>query len=82
VIDNIVWTDSWLSIAVAGCGLIGVGACEEQARKVYASGPPGVEQTSRLGLRDSVTSGMKCELRQEQQDEVVDNFFVEPQNKG
>jgi hypothetical protein len=28
------WTDSWLSIAYAGCGLIGVGAGEEQARKV------------------------------------------------
>jgi hypothetical protein len=34
VIDNIVWTDSWLSIAGAGCGLTGVGAGEEQARKV------------------------------------------------
>jgi hypothetical protein len=36
VIDNIVWTDSWLSIAVAGCVLTGVGAGEEQARKVIA----------------------------------------------
>jgi hypothetical protein len=26
-----VWTDSWISIAGAGCGLIGVGAGEEQA---------------------------------------------------
>jgi hypothetical protein len=26
-----VWTDSWLSIAGAGCGLTGVGAGEEQA---------------------------------------------------
>jgi hypothetical protein len=34
VIDNVVWTDSWLSIAGAGCGLTGVGAGEEQARKV------------------------------------------------
>jgi hypothetical protein len=40
-----VWTDSWLSIVGAGCGLTGVGAgCgltgvgagEEQARKVVA----------------------------------------------
>jgi hypothetical protein len=31
-----VWTDSWLSIAGAGCGAIGVGAGEEQARKVVA----------------------------------------------
>jgi hypothetical protein len=32
-----VWTDSWLSIAGAGCGLTGVGTGEEQARKVVAS---------------------------------------------
>jgi hypothetical protein len=43
VIDNIVWTDSWLSIVGASCGLIGVGAGEEQVQKVYAGGPPGVE---------------------------------------
>jgi hypothetical protein len=34
VIDNVVWTDSWLSIASAGCGLTRFGAGEEQARKV------------------------------------------------
>jgi hypothetical protein len=34
VIDNVVWTDSGVSIAGAGCGLTGVGAGEEQARKV------------------------------------------------
>jgi hypothetical protein len=34
VIDNVVWTDPWLSIAGAGCGLTGVGAGEEQTRKV------------------------------------------------
>jgi hypothetical protein len=28
------WTDSWLTIAGAGCGLIGVDAGEEQAQKV------------------------------------------------
>jgi hypothetical protein len=37
VIDNVVWTNSWLSIAGAGCGLTGVGAGEEQERKVVAS---------------------------------------------
>jgi hypothetical protein len=31
-----VWTGSWLSIAGAACGLIGVGADEEQVRKVVA----------------------------------------------
>jgi hypothetical protein len=30
VIDNVMWTDSWLSIAGAGCGLVGVGVGEEQ----------------------------------------------------
>jgi hypothetical protein len=37
VIDNVVWTDSWLSNAGAGCGLTVVGAGEEQVRKVMAS---------------------------------------------
>jgi hypothetical protein len=36
VIDNVVWTDSWLSNAGAGFGLTGVGAGEAQARKVVA----------------------------------------------
>jgi hypothetical protein len=31
VIDNVVWTDPWLSIVGAGRGLTGVGAGEEQA---------------------------------------------------
>jgi hypothetical protein len=31
-----VWTDSWLSIAGAGCGLTSVGAGEERAAKVIA----------------------------------------------
>jgi hypothetical protein len=36
VIDNVMWTDSWLSIAGAGCDLAGVSAGEEQVRKVVA----------------------------------------------
>jgi hypothetical protein len=56
VIDNIVWTDSWLSIAGAVCGLIGVGACEEQARKVIAGEASSVEKTSRLRSRDPVAN--------------------------
>jgi hypothetical protein len=36
VIDNVVWTVYWLSIAGAVCGLTGVGASEEHARKVVA----------------------------------------------
>jgi hypothetical protein len=55
-----VWTDSCLRIAGAGCNLIGVGAGEEQARKVHADGPQGVEWTSRLGSRDLVADEVKC----------------------
>jgi hypothetical protein len=33
VIDNVVWIDSWLSIAGAGCGLTRVGAGEERSAK-------------------------------------------------
>jgi hypothetical protein len=36
VFVNVVWTNSWLSIAGAGCGFTSVGAGEEQARKVVA----------------------------------------------
>jgi hypothetical protein len=36
VIDNVVWTDSWPSIAGVGYDLICVGAGEERARKVLA----------------------------------------------
>jgi hypothetical protein len=55
-----VWTNSWLSNAGAGCGLTRVGAGEEQARKVIAVRPPGVEKTSRLRSMDPVASGDKC----------------------
>jgi hypothetical protein len=36
VVDNVLWTDSWPSIAGAGYGLTRVGAGEEQVRKVVA----------------------------------------------
>jgi hypothetical protein len=60
VIDNVVWTGSWLSIAGAGCGLTLVGAGEEQAERSLPVRPPGVEKTSRLRSRDPVASGAKC----------------------
>jgi hypothetical protein len=45
----VVWTDSWPSIAGAGCGLICVGTGEEGARKVYAL--PGLRGVDRqVGL--------------------------------
>jgi hypothetical protein len=43
VTDNVVSTDSWLSIAGADCRLTGVGAGDEQARKVV------VGEASRCG---------------------------------
>jgi hypothetical protein len=55
-----VWTDSWLSIAGAGCGLTGVDAGEEQARKDVAGEASSVEKTSRIRSRDPVASGVKC----------------------
>jgi hypothetical protein len=45
VIDNVVWTDSWPSIAGADGGLICIGSGEERIRKVYAlRGLRGVER--------------------------------------
>jgi hypothetical protein len=79
-----VWTNSWLSIAGAGCGLTGVGAGEEQARKVVAG------EASRCG-EDKYASfegpgGQRGQVRaawwHEQEDEVMDSFLVEPQNQG
>jgi hypothetical protein len=79
-----VWTDSWLSIAGAGCGLTAVGAGEEQARMVIAG------EASRRG-EDKYASfegpgGQRGQVRaawwQEQQDEVMDSFLVERQKQG
>jgi hypothetical protein len=55
-----VWTDSWLSIADAGCGLTGVGAGEDKRERSSLVRPPDVEKASRLRSRDSVASGVKC----------------------
>jgi hypothetical protein len=79
-----VWTDSWLSIAGAGCGLTGVGAGEEQARKVVAG------EASRCGEDKEASfegpGGQRGQVRaawwHEQQDELVDGLLVEPQYQG
>jgi hypothetical protein len=63
VIDNVVWTDSRLSIAGASCGLIWVGAGEERAQKVYAlRGLRGVERQvgSARGTRWPAGSSAGC----------------------
>jgi hypothetical protein len=69
-----VWTDSWPSIAGIGCGLVCVGAGEEQARKVLAlRGLRGVERQVGLvrGTR-CPTGSCASRMVQEEQDEVVD----------
>jgi hypothetical protein len=79
-----VWTDSWLSIAGAGCSLTGVGAGEEQARKVVTG------EASRCGEDKQAwfegpgdqRSQVRAAWWQQQRDEVVDGFLVEPQNQG
>jgi hypothetical protein len=60
VIDNVVWTDSWLSIAGAGCGLTVLVQVKNKRERSSPVRPPGVEKTSRLGLRDPVASRVKC----------------------
>jgi hypothetical protein len=79
-----VWTNSWLSIAGAGCSLTRVGAGEEQVRKVVAVRPPGVQKTSRLRSRDPVASRVKYGPHGGKNSKMksVDDFFVEPQNQG
>jgi hypothetical protein len=84
VINNVVWTNYWLSIASAGCGLISVGASEEQVRKVVAS------EASRCGEDKKASfegpggqwSQALAAWWQEQEDEVMDDFLVEPKNQG
>jgi hypothetical protein len=46
--------------------------------------PPGVEKTSRLGLRNPVASGVECGPHggKNSKMKLVDGFLVEPQNQG
>jgi hypothetical protein len=69
-----VWTDSWPSIAGAGCGLICIGAGAEWARKVYAlRGLRGVERQVGLAWGTRCQRGqVRDAWWQEKQDEVVD----------
>jgi hypothetical protein len=84
VIDNVVWTDSWSSIAGAGCGLICVGAGEERVRKVLACVASDSGETSRLGSMDPVAERDQVRVVwwQAKEDEVRYGFLVEPQNQG
>jgi hypothetical protein len=60
VIDNIVWTDSGLSIAGAGCDLTSLVQVKNKCERSLPMRPPGVEKTSRLGSRDLVANRVKC----------------------
>jgi hypothetical protein len=72
VIDNVVWTDSWLSIAGAGCGLTGVGAGEEQAQKVVADEASRCEEDKSASFEgpDGQRGQVRATWWHEQQDEV------------
>jgi hypothetical protein len=83
----VVWTDSWPSIAGAGCGLICVGAGEERARKVYAfRGLRGVERQVGLtqGTRWPAGSSAGCmvarKARQSHGQEPVQGSGLQPKS--
>jgi hypothetical protein len=84
VIDNVVWTDSWLSIAGAGCGLTVVGAGEQQTRKVITdvASRCGEDKKAWFEGPDGQRGHVRAEWWQEQQDEFVDGFLVEPELRG
>jgi hypothetical protein len=60
VIDNVVWTDSWLSIAGVGCGLICVVQVKNKCERSMHVWPSRSGETSRLGSRYPVADGIKC----------------------
>jgi hypothetical protein len=84
VIDNIVLTDSWLSIAGAGCALLVLVQVKNKHERSLPVRPPGVEKTSRLRSRDPVDSGVKCGPHGGMNNKMksVEGFLVEPQNQG
>jgi hypothetical protein len=80
VIDNVVWTDFCPSIAGAGCGLISVGAGEEQARKVVAGEASrcGEDKSSSFEGPGGQWSQVRAAWWQERQDEVMDGVTPDP----
>jgi hypothetical protein len=79
-----VWTDSWQSIAGAGCGLSGVGVGEEQVRKVMAGEASrcGEDKKASFERPDGQRSQVRAVWWQERRDKFIDDFLVEPQNQG
>jgi hypothetical protein len=87
VIDNVVWTDSRLSIAGAGCGLICVDAGEEWTQKVYAlQGLWGVERQvgsargTRWPVGSSVGRMVARKARQSRRSEPVQGSGSQPKS--
>jgi hypothetical protein len=87
VIDNVVWSDYWLSIAGAGCGLICVCAGEERARKVYAlQGLRGVERQvgssrgARWPVGPSASSMVERKARRSSGQEPVNGSGSQPES--
>jgi hypothetical protein len=60
VIDNVVWTDSWLRLKVQVAAWLVLVQVKNKRERSLPVRPPGVEKTSRLGSRDPVASGVKC----------------------
>jgi hypothetical protein len=79
-----VWTDSWLSITGVGCDFTGVGAGDEQARKVVAGEASMCGEDMQAWFEG--LGGQRSQVRaawwQERQDKVVDGFLAESQNQG
>jgi hypothetical protein len=68
----------------ARCDLTGVGAGEEQARKVVASDASRCREDKYAWFEGpgGQWSQVRAAWWQEQRDKVVDGFLVEPQNQG
>jgi hypothetical protein len=84
VINNVVWTDSWLSIVGASCGLTGVGAGEETSTKSRCGAASRCIEDKLTWFQGS--GGQRGQVQaswwQERQDEVMDRFLVEPQPRS
>jgi hypothetical protein len=68
--------------AGVGCGLVRVVAGEERARKVFSlEGPPRDGETSRLGSRDPVDGGTRCEPHGGEMSKTK-SWTIEPVHSG
>jgi hypothetical protein len=83
VIHNVAWTNSWLSIAGAGCGLIGAGAGGEQEQKVNAVEVSRCVEDKKAWFErpGSQRDQVWVAWWQEQQDDVMIGSLVESQSQ-